>query len=105
LCLSKIHGRRRLPGDARRRNDSDSNYHADLINSIICDHAIISRLSGYLEFFSDISTESHSVWGGAVDAGLERLVTENGQLDCGCNFGVKCAANAFYPFTGLTWRF
>jgi hypothetical protein len=58
-----------------------------------------------VEFFSDISTESHSGWVGTVDAGLEFLVTENIQLDCGCNFGVTQAADNFNPFAGITVRF
>jgi len=87
------------------RDDNDSNDHADFINSLTCDHAIIGKLSGYLEFFSDLSTESHAGWMGTVDAGLEFLVTENVQLDCGCNFGATRAADNFNPFAGITVRF
>ena len=104
----------KLPGDfdlgletaaSCLRDDGDSNYHADFINSVTLDHAIIGKLSGYLEFFSDISTESHAGWIGTVDTGLEFLVTENVQLDCGCNFGVTRAADNFNPFAGITIRF
>jgi len=87
------------------RDDNDNNYHADFINSITLGHAIIGKLGGYLEFFSDISTENHSSWIGTVDAGLEFLATENVQLDCGCNFGVTRAADDFNPFAGITVRF
>jgi hypothetical protein len=86
-------------------DDNDSNYLADFINSITCDHVIIGKLSGYLEFFSDISTEGHSAWVGTVDTGLEFLVTKNVQLDCGCNFGVTRTADNFNPFAGITARF
>ena len=104
----------KLPGDfdlgletafSCLRDDGDNNYHADFINSITLDHAIIGKLSGYLEFFSDISTASHAGWIGTVDTGLEFLVTENVQLDCGCNFGVTRAADNFNPFAGITIRF
>lgn len=87
------------------RDSRDNNFHADFINSITLDHAIIGKLSGYLEFFSDISTEHHAGWIGTIDTGLEFLVTENVQLDCGCNFGVTRAADAFNPFAGITIRF
>ena len=87
------------------RNDSDGNYHADFINSITLDHAIIGKLSGYLEFFSGVSTERNAGWIGTVDIGLEFLVTKNVQLDCGCNFGVTQAADDFNPFAGITVRF
>ncbi|MEI9959941.1 MAG: hypothetical protein WDM76_02060 [Limisphaerales bacterium] len=62
-------------------------------------------MGGYLEFFSDISTERHAGWIGTIDAGFTFLVTQNVQLDCGCNFGVTPAADDFNPFAGLTWRF
>lgn len=87
------------------RDNGDNNYHANFVNSITLDHGIIGKLSGYLEFFSDISAESHSAWIGTVDTGLEFLVTENVQLDCGCNFGVTRAADDFNPFAGITVRF
>lgn len=104
----------KLPGDfdlgleaafSCLRDESDDNYHADFINSITLDHGIIGKLSGYLEFFSDISAESRSSWIGTVDTGLEFLVTENVQLDCGCNFGITRAADDFNPFAGITMRF
>jgi hypothetical protein len=87
------------------RDDNDGNYHEDFINSITLDHTLVGRLSGYLEFFSDISTESHSSWIGTVDTGLEFLLTKNIQLDGGCNFGVTSAADDFNPFAGITVRF
>jgi len=87
------------------RDDSAGNYHEDFINSITCDHAIIGKLSGYLEFFSDISTESHSAWVGTVDVGLEFLIDKNIQLDCGCNLGVTAAADDVNTFAGITLRF
>jgi len=88
-----------------QRDGGDSNRHADFINSITLDHAIIGKLSGYLEFFSDISTERHAGWIGTIDTGLEFLVTKNIQLDCGCNFGVTRAADEYNPFAGITVRF
>ena len=87
------------------RDESGVNYHEDFINSITLDHAIIGKLSGYLEFFSDIGTEHHAGWVGTIDAGLEFLVAKNVQLDCGCNFGIPRAADDYNPFAGITVRF
>ena len=87
------------------QNGSDSNYHADFVNMATLGHAIAGKLSGYVEFFSGLSTERHSGWIGTVDFGLEFLVTENVQLDCGCNFGITRAADDFNPFAGITVRF
>ena len=87
------------------KNVENGGYHEDFINSVSVDHPIIGKLSGYLEFFSDTSTESHAGWIGTVDTGFEFLLTENVQLDCGCNFGVTQAADEFNPFAGITVRF
>jgi hypothetical protein len=40
-----------------------------------------------------------------VDVGLEYLVTENVQLDCGGNFGVTPAADDVNVFSGITVRY
>ena len=87
------------------QDNDGSDYHEDFVNSLTFDHAIVGNLSGYLEFFSDLSTECHAGWIGTVDTGLEFLVTENVQLDCGCNFGVTRAADDYNPFVGITLRF
>jgi hypothetical protein len=87
------------------RNDTGSGYHAEFIQTVTFDHVIIGKLSGYGEFFSDISTEGGPGWVGTVDVGLEYLVTENVQLDCGCNVGVTRAADDANAFTGITVRF
>ncbi len=87
------------------RNSFDSSYHAEFIQSVTVGHAIAGKLSGYLEFFSNLSTERQSGWVATADAGLAYLVTENLQLDGGCNFGVTKAADDFNPFVGLTVRF
>jgi len=87
------------------QNTADDNYHEDFIHSVTVDHQLIEKLSGYVEFFSDLSTERHAGWIATVDIGLEFLVTENMQLDCGCNFGITRAADDYNPFAGITVRF
>ncbi len=87
------------------RNRTGSGYHAEFIHTVTFDHAIVGKLSGYGEFFSDLSTEGGPGWVGTVDVGLEYLVTENVQLDCGCNVGVTPAADDVNAFTGITARF
>ena len=88
-----------------QRNDDGSGYHEGFIASASLDHQIIGKLSGFVEFFSDFTTESHAGWVGTVDAGLEYLVTKNIQLDCDCYFGVTPAAASYNPFCGITVRF
>jgi hypothetical protein len=87
------------------KNDDNGGYHEAFIASASLDHQIIGKLSGFVEFFSNFTTESHAGWVGTVDTGLEYLVTKNIQLDCDCYFGVTPAAADFNPFCGITVRF
>ncbi len=87
------------------QDGSGGGYHGDFINSVTLSHDIIGRLGGYLEFFSDISTERQVGWVGTIDVGFTFLLTDNVQFDWGCNFGVTPAADDASPFAGLTWRF
>lgn len=87
------------------RNESGGNYHEELVNSVTFTREIVGKLSGYCEFFSSVSTEHDSEWIGTVDLGLTYLLTENLQLDCGCNIGVTHAADDINAFSGITVRF
>jgi hypothetical protein len=87
------------------KDASDDSRHEEFIASASVDHQIVGKLSGFLEFFSNFSTESHAGWVGTVDTGLEYLVTKNIQLDCDCYFGVTPAAADYNPFAGITVRF
>jgi hypothetical protein len=87
------------------KNDDGGGYHEEFIASSSVDHQIIGKLSGFVEFFSNFTTQSHSSWVGTADAGLEYVVTKNIQLDCDCYFGVTHAAPDFNPFAGITVRF
>jgi Putative MetA-pathway of phenol degradation len=87
------------------RNESGGNYHEELVNSVTFTREIVGKLSGYCEFFSSVSTEHDSEWIGTVDLGLTYLLTENLQLDCGCNIGVTRAADDINAFSGISVRF
>jgi hypothetical protein len=87
------------------RNKSGSSYHAEFLNSVTFGHQIIGKLSGYCEFFANVSTERDSDWIGTVDLGLTYALNENVQLDCGCNIGATHAADDFNAFSGLSIRF
>jgi hypothetical protein len=87
------------------KNAGNGGYHEEFIASASVDHRIIGKLSGFLEFLSNFTTESHAGWVGTVDTGLEYLVTKNIQLDCDCYFGLTRAAADFNPFAGITVRF
>lgn len=80
----------------------DGDYGPDFINSITFSHDIIGDLAGYVEFFSQIANGDLII---TLDAGLTYALTEDIQLDCGCNFGATEAAEDFNPFVGLSMRF
>lgn len=87
------------------RDSSGSGYHPEFINTITVSHSIVGELSGYVEFFSSVSTEDESEWIGTVDLGLTYGVSDDIQLDAGVNVGVTRAADDINPFVGLSWRF
>jgi len=87
------------------RDTSGSGYHPEFINTITVSHSIVGELSGYVEFFSSVSTEGESDWIGTVDLGVTYGVTDDIQLDAGVNIGVTRAADDFNPFVGISWRF
>ncbi|HEY5745108.1 MAG TPA: transporter [Chryseolinea sp.] len=80
----------------------DGSYGPDFINSITFSHDIIGNLAGYVEFFSRLSEGELEI---TLDAGLTYTLTEDIQLDCGCNFGVTEAAEDFNPFVGFSVRY
>lgn len=80
----------------------DGGYGPDFINSITFSHNIAGNLSGYVEFFSQLSEGELAI---TLDAGLTYALTEDIQLDCGCNFGVTEAAEDFNPFVGFSIRY
>lgn len=87
------------------RNDGRSGHHLESVNSVVLGHSIIGPLSGYVEFFTIHSFESDAPWQGLVDFGLTYLLTEDIQVDAGCNFGATSSAPDLNPFLGLSWRF
>jgi hypothetical protein len=87
------------------RNENGIGQHGEFIGSLVIGHPIVGDLSGYLEFFSIASTERHSGWVATADVGLEFLLTENIQLDCGCNIGLTPSANTARAFSGISLRF
>lgn len=87
------------------RNEENASYHVEFINSITFSHDIVGKLGGYVEFFTNISTESGARWVATVDLGLTYGLTDNIQLDAGCNIGVTRSADDLQPFIGISVRF
>lgn len=87
------------------RDETGTGHHASFINTVTFGHDIVGKLGGYVEFFSEVSTETGARWVGSVDLGLTYGLTDNLQLDAGINIGVTDSADDLNPFVGLAWRF
>ncbi|MGI8820421.1 MAG: transporter [Chthoniobacterales bacterium] len=87
------------------RDEVGGGRHAGIIDSVTVAHSLVGKLSGYAEFFSEVSTERGTGWEGTLDFGLTYLVTKNVQLDGGCNFGLTRAADDLNFFTGISFRY
>jgi hypothetical protein len=90
--------------DCQQAGEGDG-HHASFINLITFSHAIVGRLGGYVEFFSETSTEQNVPWVGTVDFGLTYKLTPGFQLDAGVNVGVTKSADDVNPFVGFSRRF
>ena len=87
------------------RDQAESGYHAEFVNSIAVGHDLFGNLFGYVEFFSAVSTERDSRWVGTFNTGLIYNLTEDVQLNAGANTGVTRSADDWNAFFGLAWRF
>jgi len=87
------------------RDSQSSDYHQEVIESVTLGHEITGGLSGYLEFFSNLSTERDANWVATFDFGFTYALRRNVQLDAGLNVGLTEAAYDWNPFVGLSVRY
>ncbi len=102
LHIARLHWTSRF--DAVR-DEGGPGYHAEFVNSVESGHSLFGNLSGYLEFFSAMSTERDAGWEGTFDMGLIYEVTENLQFNVGLNIGVTRSADDWDASAGMTWRY
>lgn len=86
------------------RDGSGGGYHTEWVNSISVGRPIWGKLSGYVEFYSSVSTERGQPWLGTFDTWLTWQVNENWRLDAGVYIGATRSADDWHPFIGMTWR-
>lgn len=87
-------------------SNDQGGYETEWLNSLTFAHDIIpDLLGGYVEFVAVVGTEPGFDWQAQVDAGLTYAVTDDVQLDAGCNFGLTRSAPDFQPFIGISVRF
>lgn len=87
------------------KDASGGGYHADFVQSLAVGRDLAGKLSGYVEWFTVVSTERGSDWTGQFDIGFNYLLNPNLKLDGGVNIGVTASAPDWNPFLGVTWRY
>lgn len=86
-------------------SDGAGGRDTEWINSITFAHDLTAKLGGYVELFTVASNAPGTKWRGQFDVGLTYALTDNIQLDAGCNFGLTRSAPDFQPFVGFSRRF
>lgn len=87
------------------KDEDDSGYHAEYVNSITFSREMTEAMGMYAEFFTSKSSESGADWANTLDFGITYGIGDNVQLDAGVNIGVTDAADDLNPFIGATYRF
>ncbi len=86
-------------------SDGAGGHDTEWINSITFAHNIASKLGGYVELFTVAGNAAGFKTQVQLDFGLTYAVSDNTQLDLGCNFGVTKSAPDYQPFVGVSRRF
>jgi hypothetical protein len=86
-------------------SDGGGGYDTEWLNSITFARDITGRLGGYVEFVVVTGDAPGFRWQGQFDAGLTYAVSDDTQLDVGCNFGLTSSAPDYQPFVGISRRF
>jgi hypothetical protein len=86
-------------------NELVTGRHVEFINSIALAHEIVRDLDGYVEFFSDVSTEEDVGWVGTFNTGLGYWLSDDLQVNAGVDIGLTTWADDWYAFVGMAWRY
>lgn len=84
------------------RNDTDTGYNVEWLNTITVSHDLGEKLGFYLEL-THLTTRGPSL--ATFDCGLTYGVNKHLQLDVGANIGLTRATEDLTLFTGLSIRF
>ncbi|MGI8602953.1 MAG: transporter [Verrucomicrobiales bacterium] len=84
-------------------NDPGGGHHLEWLNSATVGIDVTERIGAYVELVS-VLAEAEG-WSAQFDAGITFALTENVQLDVGCNFGLAGAVPDYQPFVGMSVRF
>ena len=86
-------------------SDGEGGHDTEWINSVTISRDLVKNLGAYVEIFTVVGNAPGFDWQAQADVGLTYAVTDDIQLDCGCNFGLTKSAPDFQPFAGISIRF
>lgn len=75
------------------------------VNTATLGHSLFGPVAGYVEFFSEVSTDRDQSWIGTLDFGVTWTLKGDWILDAGINVGVTRSAPDLNPFAGFSHRF
>ncbi|HVU18806.1 MAG TPA: transporter [Candidatus Didemnitutus sp.] len=84
------------------RNDDDTGYTSEWVNSVTLGHDLVGKLGCYVELASILK---HGPGEAYFDCGLTYGIDKNVQLDAGTSIGLTHSSNDLVLFTGFTVRF
>jgi len=84
------------------RNEADTGYAMDWVNTATFSHDIAGKLGGYVEIATNLTRGRDLA---TFDCGLTYGVNAHLQLDAGANFGLTRATEDHVVFTGVSFRF
>lgn len=82
-----------------------SNMRVQWQNPVGLSRTIVGNLSGYVEFYSAVSTGHDQPWVGTLDTGLIYQVSPNFSVDVNSFFGLTRSAPDYNVFMGVAHRF
>jgi Putative MetA-pathway of phenol degradation len=84
---------------------ASSNMRVQWQNAVGLSRTIVGKLSGYVEFYSAVSTGQNQPWISTLDTGLIHQVTPYFSIDLDSFFGLTQSASDYNVFVGFARRF
>lgn len=86
-------------------SDGDGGHDTEWLNTITFARSLTDRVGFYVEFVAVTGDAPGFDWQGQLDGGFTYALSDDAQLDFGCNFGVTRSAPDYQPFVGYSRRF
>ncbi len=87
------------------RNDANTHYGTEFVQSISVGHKIVGHLAGYVECVGMSPVRTGSTYRTYFSTGLTYQAAKNLQFDAGTLIGLSGRADAFNVFSGFSVRF